>query len=231
LKVQNLPPFVLKRSEAFIGVMIDDLVTKEADEPYRLLTSRAEYRLLLRQDNADLRLTEKGRQIGLVDDRRWNLFKTKLSMLEETTRCLQQTTFTPADTEVANFLSSKTSAPLRDRISLWEMLRRPELGIQDFVERGWLAKSGHEILEQLEIQAKYAGYINKQLEQVQRFERMENKRIPPDIAYHEVYSLSNEARQKLEEIRPGSLGHASRISGVTPADINILLIFLEKRRN
>ena len=231
LKVQHREPFILKRSEAFIGVMIDDLVTKEADEPYRLLTSRAEYRLLLRQDNADLRLTEKGKQLGLVDDYRWSLFQTKLKMLEEVTQALKLTTFTPADTEVEKFLAAKTSAPLRDRISLWEMLRRPELTIQDFVEQGWLKTSGHEILEQLEIQAKYEGYINKQKEQVQRFERMENKRIPADIDYHGVYSLSNEARQKLKEIRPQSIGHASRISGVTPADINILLIFLEKRRN
>jgi len=231
LRVQHREPFILKRSEAFIGVMIDDLVTKEADEPYRLLTSRAEYRLLLRQDNADLRLTEKGKQLGLVDDYRWKLFQTKLKLLEEATQALKTTTFTPADTEVEKFLIGKASALLRDRISLWEMLRRPELTIQDFVEQGWLKTSGHEILEQLEIQAKYEGYINKQKEQVQRFERMENKRIPADIDYHGVYSLSNEALQKLKEIRPQSIGHASRISGVTPADINILLIFLEKRRN
>ena len=231
LRVQHREPFILKRSEAFIGVMIDDLVTKEADEPYRLLTSRAEYRLLLRQDNADLRLTEKGKQLGLVDDYRWKRFQTKLKLLEEVTQALKTTTFTPADTEVEKFLIGKTSALLRDRISLWEMLRRPELTIQDFVEQGWIKTSGHEILEQLEIQAKYEGYINKQKEQVQRFERMENKRIPADIDYHGVYSLSNEALQKLKEIRPQSIGHASRISGVTPADINILLIFLEKRRN
>ena len=231
LKVQHREPFILKRSEAFIGVMIDDLVTKEADEPYRLLTSRAEYRLLLRQDNADLRLTEKGKQLGLVDDYRWSRFQTKLKLLEEVTQALKRTTFTPADAEVEKFLAAKTSAPLRDRISLWELLRRPELTIQDFIEQGWLKTSGIEILEQLEIQAKYEGYINKQKEQVLRFERMESKRIPADIDYHGVYSLSNEARQKLKEIRPQSLGHASRISGVTPADINILLIFLEKRRN
>ncbi len=231
LNVQHREPFILKRSEAFIGVMIDDLVTKEADEPYRLLTSRAEYRLLLRQDNADLRLTEKGKQLGLVDDYRWSLFQTKLNLLEQVTQALKLTNFTPADAEAEKFLAAKTSAPLRDRISLWEMLRRPELTIQDFVEQGWLKTSGIEILEQLEIQAKYEGYINKQKEQVLRFERMESKRIPADIDYHGVYSLSNEARQKLKEIRPESLGHASRISGVTPADINILMIFLEKRRN
>lgn len=231
LKVQQREPFVLKRSEAFIGVMIDDLVTKENDEPYRLLTSRAEYRLLLRQDNADLRLTEKGRQIGLVDDYRWEIFQTKNKILEHTAQVLKQTTYTPADAEVEKYLIGKDSTPLRDRISLWEMLRRPEVSIKDFVKQGWLEDTGGEILEQMEIQAKYEGYINKQREQVQRFERMENKSIPADINYTDVYSLSNEARQKLEEIRPQSIGQASRISGVTPADINILMIFLEKRRN
>jgi len=230
LKVQKREPFILKRSEAYIGVMIDDLVTKDADEPYRLLTSRAEYRLLLRQDNADLRLTDKGRQIGLVDDYRWGLFQDKKELLKGQTQVLQTTTFTAADTDVVNYLVEKDSAPLHDRISLWELLRRPELKIADFIEREWIQPLRPEILEQLEIQAKYEGYINKQKEQVQRFERMESKQIPEDINYDEVYSLSNEAVQKLKEIRPQSIGHASRISGVTPADINILLIFLEKKR-
>jgi len=230
LKVQQREPFVLKRSEAYIGVMIDDLVTKEADEPYRLLTSRAEYRLLLRQDNADLRLTDKGRQIGLVNDYRWGLFQAKKDLLKDQTKVLQMTTYTAADTEAVNYLVEKESAPLHDRISLWELLRRPELKIADFVEREWIQTLKPDILEQLEIQAKYEGYINKQKEQVQRFERMESKQIPEDINYDEVYSLSNEAVQKLKEIRPLSIGQASRISGVTPADINILLIFLEKKR-
>ncbi len=231
LKVQQKEPLILKRSEAYIGVMIDDLVTKETDEPYRLLTSRAEYRLLLRQDNADLRLTEKGRQIGLVDDYRWELFKAKKERLEAGIKFMQQTTFTPADQEVEQYLTSKDSGPLRDRTSLWEMLRRTEVKIEDFVQQGWLYETQPEILEQIEIQAKYEGYISKQKEQVLRFERLESKQIPPDINYGEVYSLSNEAVQKLKEIRPESIGHASRISGVTPADINILLINMEKRRN
>ncbi|PKM78754.1 MAG: tRNA uridine-5-carboxymethylaminomethyl(34) synthesis enzyme MnmG [Firmicutes bacterium HGW-Firmicutes-15] len=231
LWVQKREPLILKRSEAYIGVMIDDLVTKEADEPYRLLTSRAEYRLLLRQDNADLRLTEKGRQIGLVDEHRWSLFEAKKKRLEAGTQFLQKTTFTPADSEVEKYLTSKETAPLRDRTSLWEMLRRTEVKIEDYVEQGWIQENQPEILEQMEIQAKYEGYINKQQEQVLRFEKMESKQIPEDINYDEVYSLSNEAVQKLKEIRPQSIGHASRISGVTPADINILLINLEKRRN
>ncbi|MEA4925257.1 MAG: tRNA uridine-5-carboxymethylaminomethyl(34) synthesis enzyme MnmG [Syntrophomonadaceae bacterium] len=231
LKVQHREPFILKRSEAFIGVMIDDLVTKEADEPYRLLTSRAEYRLLLRQDNADLRLTEKGRNIGLVDDYRWNRYQTKVKLLAEAVQELQNTTFTPADIEVERYLAERFSAPLRDRVSLWEMLRRPEINLADFAGRGWIKSYDYEILEQVEIQAKYEGYINKQKEQVLRFEKMENKPIPGDIDYDQVPSLSNESLQKLKAIRPQSIGHASRISGVTPADINILLIFLEKRRN
>ncbi|MDD4171226.1 MAG: tRNA uridine-5-carboxymethylaminomethyl(34) synthesis enzyme MnmG [Syntrophomonas sp.] len=231
LKVQNREPFILKRSEAYIGVMIDDLVTKAVDEPYRLLTSRAEYRLLLRQDNADLRLTEKGRQLGLVDDYRWSLFQAKRAALEEATRVMQRTTFTPANAEVGQYLAAKKTAPLHDRISLWELLRRPEVKINDFIERGWMPSSDSEILGQLEIQSKYEGYINKQREQVQRFERLESKKLPVDINYDEVYSLSNEALQKLKEIRPESIGQASRIAGVSPADINILWIYLEKRRN
>ncbi|MCX5780864.1 MAG: tRNA uridine-5-carboxymethylaminomethyl(34) synthesis enzyme MnmG [Firmicutes bacterium] len=230
LKVQHRDPFILKRSEAYIGVMIDDLVTKDADEPYRLLTSRAEYRLLLRQDNADLRLTAKGRQLGLVDDYRWSLFLAKKEILAEKMQVLQTTSFTPADAETEEYLTQKGSAPLRDRVSLWELLRRPEIKIADFLERGWIEIGNPAIVEQLEIQAKYEGYIQKQQEQVERFERMENKAIHFDIDYDQVYSLSNEALQKLKAVRPQSIGHASRISGVTPADINILLIFLGKQR-
>lgn len=230
LKVQGREPFILKRSEAYIGVMVDDLVTKEIDEPYRLLTSRAEYRLFLRQDNADLRLTEKGRQIGLVDDRRWRIFQEKKRMIAEGINELKQTTFTPVDSDMSEFLARKKSAALKDRISLWELLRRPEIGIRDFVLSGFIDESDVDVLEQMEIQSKYEGYINKQIEQIRRFEKLENKPIPEDINYKDVYGLSNEAVQKLEKIRPASIGQASRISGVNPADINILLIFLEKNR-
>lgn len=231
LKVQRREPFILKRSDAYIGVLIDDLVTKHAEEPYRMLTSRAEYRLLLRQDNADLRLTEKGRHIGLVDDLRWDIFNYKKARLEKGTRHLQNTTFTPADGAMNGFLASSTSASLRDRTSLWELLRRPEIKISDLIGQGWMEADQAEIMDQIQIQCKYEGYINKQRDQVRRFEKMESKPIPVDIDYDQVYSLSNEAVQKLKEIKPRSIGHASRISGVTPADINILLIALEKRRN
>lgn len=230
LKVKDKEAFILKRSEAFIGVLIDDLITKEIEEPYRLLTSRAEYRLLLRQDNADLRLTEKGRALGLVTDYRWNVFQQKKAILDELIRFMQSHTHTPADKEIALFLAEKGSAPLRDRISLWELLRRPEISIKDFCDLGLLKIQDIDIMEQIEIQAKYEGYINKQNEQVMRFEKMDNKLLPADIDYQEVYGLSNEARQQLEKVRPVSIGQALRVSGINPADINVLLIFLEKKR-
>ncbi|MBO8159689.1 MAG: tRNA uridine-5-carboxymethylaminomethyl(34) synthesis enzyme MnmG [Thermosyntropha sp.] len=230
LKVKEKEPLILKRSEAYIGVMIDDLVTGDIDEPYRLLTSRAEYRLILRQDNADLRLTEIGRKIGLVNDYRWRIFCEKKEILEKEIERLKETTFTPADEEMAEFLTGKDTAPLRDRVSLWEILKRPEIKIKDLVEEGLVDDNDLDILEQLEIQSKYEGYIKKQEEQIKKFEKMENRAIPEDIDYSEVFGLSNEAVQKLNEIRPVSIGQASRISGVNPADINVLLIFLEKKR-
>jgi len=209
---------------------VDDLITGDIDEPYRLLTSRAEYRLLLRQDNADLRLTEKGRKIGLVSDERWTAYNEKKNILEHEIGVLKERSYTPADQEMSVFLQSLGSADLKDRISLWELLRRPEIGIQDYIRMGWLNQQDEDILEQLEIQSKYEGYIKKQEEQVRRFEKMESKLIPPDIDYDEIFGLSNEARYKFKQIRPESIGQASRVFGINPADINILLIFLEKKR-
>ncbi len=230
LKVQEKEPMILKRSEAFIGVLVDDLITGDIDEPYRLLTSRAEYRLLLRQDNADLRLTEKGREIGLVSDERWQAYNEKKNILEHEIRALREHSYTPADIEMTNFLQSQGSAALKDRISLWELLRRPEIGIQDYIRMGWLNQQDEDILEQIEIQSKYEGYIKKQEDQVRRFEKMESKLIPSNIDYDEIFGLSNEARHKFKQIRPESIGQASRVFGINPADINILLIFLEKKR-
>jgi tRNA uridine 5-carboxymethylaminomethyl modification enzyme len=229
LKVQKKPAFVLKRSEAYIGVLIDDLVTKEADEPYRLLTSRAEYQLLLRQDNADLRLTEKGREIGLVSDERWQKFMSKKEQLDELRSLLEKTTFTPADSIITDYLEEIGSAIIRDRVSMWELLRRPEVTMADFIELGIIEQPKKEIMEQLEIQSKYEGYINKQQEQVKRFEKLESKSIPEGIEYKEMKTLSSEAIQKLTQFKPETIGQASRIAGVTPADINILLIFLKKQ--
>ena len=230
LKVQEKEPLILKRSKAFIGVLVDDLITGDIDEPYRLLTSRAEYRLLLRQDNADLRLTEKGRKIGLVSDERWMAYNEKKNILEHEIGVLKEQSYTPADQEMSDFLKSLGSANLKDRISLWELLRRPEIGIEDYIRMGWVNQQDEDILEQLEIQSKYEGYIKKQEEQVRRFEKMESKLIPPDIDYDEIFGLSNEARYKFKQIRPESIGQASRVFGINPADINILLIFLEKKR-
>ena len=230
LKVQEKQPLILKRSEAFIGVLVDDLITGDIDEPYRLLTSRAEYRLLLRQDNADLRLTEKGRTIGLVSDERWTAYNEKKNVLEHEIGVLKERSYTPADQEMSDFLQSLGSAGLKDRISLWELLRRPEIRIEDYIRMGWLNQQDEDILEQLEIQSKYEGYIKKQEEQVRRFEKMESKLIPADIDYDEIFGLSNEARYKFKQIRPESIGQASRVFGINPADINILLIFLEKKR-
>jgi len=230
LKVQDEEPLILKRSEAYIGVLIDDLITGDIDEPYRLLTSRAEYRLLLRQDNADLRLTEKGRKTGLVSDERWRIFNERKNTLEREKEVLKNQTYTPADQDMSAFLAAKNSAALKDRFSLWEILRRPEISIRDFTAMGLIDECDEDILEQLEIQSKYEGYIRKQEEQVKRFEKMEGKLIPGDIDYDEIFGLSNEARQKLKMIRPESIGQASRVSGINPADINVLLIFLEKKR-
>lgn len=230
MKVLDREPLMLKRSQAYLGVMIDDLTTKEMDEPYRLLTSRAEYRLLLRQDNADLRLTEIGRQLGLVSDERWRIFQEKRDLLERETQRLRDYQATPSDTVVGMLLNKKGSTALKDRTSLWELLRRPQLEIEDYVEAGLLPEHDLDILEQLELQAKYEGYINKQHEQVKRFEKMESRLIPADLNYEDVHGLSNEARQKLGQFQPVSVGQASRIAGVSPADINVLLIYLEKER-
>ncbi len=230
LKVLGGEALILKRSQAYLGVMVDDLVNKDNDEPYRLLTSRAEYRLLLRQDNADLRLTNIGREIGLVDDQRWEVFNRKLEQLEEIRQELEQTSFTPADSAMASFLAEHNSAGLKDRLSLWELLRRPEIGMEQLVEQGWIKPAPPDILEQMEIQSKYEGYINKQREQVKKFEKLEQRLIPEDIDYQKVFGLSNEALQKLQTIRPRSIGQASRISGVNPADINVLFVNLEKAR-
>lgn len=230
LYVQEREPLVLKRSEAFIGVLIDDLVTKEHEEPYRLLTSRAEYRLLLRQDNADFRLTPRGRQIGLVSNRRWDIYQQKAARFATVKDTLKNTTVTPADNQITRLLAYKQSTPLKDRLSYWELLRRPEIRIADLLPILNQEIDDETVVEQLEIQAKYEGYINKQQDQIRRNEKMENKRIPIDLDYQQIYGLSNEARQSLLKVRPASIGQASRISGVSPADISILLIALEKQR-
>ncbi len=226
--VNEKEPFILKRSEAYIGVLVDDLITKGTQEPYRILTSRAEYRLLLRQDNADLRLTEMGRQIGLVTDQRYQVFLERVRLIEETRAWLQGTKLTPTKT-VQGYLDSIGSAPLKGGVSLEELLRRPELTISHLVEltereQGVLP----EIAGELETQIKYAGYLQRQETHVARMERLENKRIPEEMDYDRSRGLSREAKEKLKMVMPGTLGQASRIPGVTPADVSVLWVELER---
>lgn len=230
LKIKKQPPFILKRSEAYIGVLIDDLVTKGTNEPYRMLTSRAEYRLLLRQDNADLRLTPKGWKIGLVTPERYTRLQEKKEQLSRVMAYLHNKIITPGIKEIEEFLKKQASAPLSKSISLYELLKRPEINYQLLVQEGLAASLDREIREQVDLQIKYAGYIKKQLAQIAKFDKLETKKIPADLNYTQIKGLSHEAVQKLSEMRPLSLGQASRISGVSPADISVLLLFLEKRR-
>jgi tRNA uridine 5-carboxymethylaminomethyl modification enzyme len=219
---------VLSRSDAYIGVLIDDLVTKGTNEPYRLLTSRAEYRLLLRHDNADLRLTEVGYQIGLISSERYERFMKKKQAIEEEKNRLHDLRLKP-NQEVQALIKSVGGSELKDGIRASDLLKRPEM-TYEHIET--LAKSeielDHEIKEQVEIQIKYEGYIEKSLQQVERLKKMENKKIPENIDYDAINGLATEARQKLKKIHPLSLAQASRISGVNPADISILLVYLEQ---
>ncbi len=229
LKIQGKEPLILKRSDAYIGVLIDDLVTKGTNEPYRLLTSRAEYRLLLRHDNADLRLTEMGHEIGLVDDAHYDTYLEKKAMIEAEMKRLEGIRLKPKQ-EIQDFLESKNSATLKDGILASDLLRRPELSYQDvaqFTELGDLEVPRY-VYEQVEIQIKYAGYIKKANDKVEKLKRMEAKRIPDNIDYTKVNSLATEAVQKLEKIRPETIAQASRISGVNPADISILMVYIEQ---
>ena len=227
-KVKGLEPLVLDRSQAYIGVLIDDLITKGTNEPYRMMTSRAEYRLLLRQDNADLRLTEIGHEIGLISEERYQqLLYKKFQIKEEINRLIDTTV--GASEKVQTFLKSHKSTPLQSGSTLAELLKRPELSYDLLNEiddnRPELPR---DVTEQVNIELKYEGYINRQMRQVDQFIKLETKKIPDNIDYHDVYSLRKEAEQKLSEIRPASVGQASRISGVSPADISVLLVYLEK---
>lgn len=225
-KVQDKEPVVLDRSQGYIGVLIDDLVTKGTNEPYRLLTSRAEYRLLLRHDNADLRLTPIGYDIGLIPQERYERFLDKKERVEREIVRLQETKVKPV--EVNHILEQYQSAPIVDGSNLLVLMRRPELDYS-FVDQVLPSPEAldADMKEQVEIQIKYAGYIEKQLLHVERLQKMEKKKMPEDINYNEIHGLAMEARQKLTKIRPISLGQASRIAGVTPADISILLVYLE----
>jgi tRNA uridine 5-carboxymethylaminomethyl modification enzyme len=226
-KAKGLEPVIISRSQGYIGVMIDDLVTKGTNEPYRLLTSRAEYRLLLRHDNADLRLTPLGYEIGLISEERYQRFLKKKQLVEAELERLKETKFRP-DEQVQAMLASVGSAPITNAVDGLTLLRRPEV---TYAHLEALSPSPYDLTddmkEQVEIQTKYTGYIEKQLQQVERLAKMEKKRIPEDIDYYSIHGLATEARQKLDKIRPISIGQASRISGVTPSDLSILLVHLE----
>ena len=228
-KINGREPLVLRRDEAYIGVLIDDLVTKGTNEPYRMMTSRAEYRLLLRQDNADLRLTEKGRALGLVDDYRYGRFTEKRTALERTIAQLSGINIAPSEENNAKLLAMGT-VPLRSGSNLLELLRRKEITYGKLQQAFDLPVLHEQVAEQVEIHAKYEGYIAKQYQEVERALKLENKKIPGDIDYRAIKELSSEAAEKLDKVRPTSIGQASRISGVSPADVNVLMIALELKR-
>lgn len=230
MKLLGKDQLILDRSQAYIGVLIDDLVTKETHEPYRMMTSRAEYRLILRQDNADLRLTKIGYQIGLIEQSRYERLLEKEKMIQEEIKRLENTTVGSSES-VNAVLKQFDSTPLNSGTTLAELIKRPELNYDNIKEidkkRIELPK---EVTDQVTINIKYEGYITRQLRQVEQYKKLENKRIPEDIDYNEINSLRIEARQKLAQIRPISVGQASRISGVSPADISVLLVYLEQYR-
>ena len=228
LKLLGREPFVLERSQAYIGTLIDDLVTKGTNEPYRMMTSRSEYRLLLRQDNADLRLTPLGYKIGLISQERYDAFEKKRSLIDGEIQRLRKLVFPPSDT-VNEILANANSTQIKTGIHADELLKRPEItyaALEDAdTERKPLPR---DVCEQVEISIKYEGYINRQMSQAKQFSKLENKRLPKDIDYKKIEGLRIEAMQKLDKIRPLSLGQASRISGVSPADIAVLMIYLKQ---
>ena len=227
--VQGLEPVLISRSEGYIGVLIDDLVTKGTNEPYRIMTSRAEYRLLLRHDNADLRLTHKGYAAGLASPLRWQRTEQKQKQIEATLELLKQAILSPSSA-VQSRLRELGAAELRTGISAYDLLKRPNIGYADIRAELALPELSPEVVFQVEVMIKYEGYIKKQIEQVQRAATLEGKALPPDLDYTAIRGLSTEARQKLSAVRPVSVGQAARISGVSPADISLLLIYTEQMR-
>ena len=229
-KIKGQEPLILDRSESYIGVLIDDLVTKENREPYRMMTSRAEYRLLLRQDNADLRLTKLGYEVGLIPEDRYQRLLKKEKEIAEEIRRVEHTNIGGTE-KVQDFLTRHNSTTLKSGTTLGELIRRPELNYEILKEiDGKRPMLDWDVQEQVNIEIKYEGYIKRQKHQVEQFKKLENKKIPPEIDYDDVYSLRLEAKQKLKDYRPISVGQASRIAGVSPADISVLLVYLEKWR-
>ena len=231
LKIEGREPLILNRYEGFFGVLIDDLVTKGTNEPYRMLTSRAEYRLLLRQDNADLRLTEKGREAGLVDDERYAAFCARKEAIDAEIERLSHTTVSCNLQSIQDILAERGSAQLKHGLPAAELLKRPQITYDDLIAIGvGNAELADNVREQVEVQIKYEGYIKMQKDQVSRVEKIENKKLSEDLDYSQITGLRNEAKQKLNAIKPASVGQASRISGVSPADISVLLVYLEQQR-
>ncbi len=226
LKLEGKEPLIVKRNEAYIGVLIDDLVTKGVIDPYRLLTSRAEYRLLLRHDNADIRLRDYGYQVGLINEERYNKFLNKKREIEELTESLKKIKLTPKK-ETNEYLDSIGLPDLKDGYSLFNLVKRPEVKLEKLTK--YLEKEySNEIIEQVEINIKYEGYIKKALEEANKMVDLDNKKIPEDIDYDKIHNLASEAKQKLKQIRPTSIGQALRISGVNPSDISLIMVYIKK---
>ena len=229
-KIRGQSPFLLRRSDGYIGTLIDDLVTKGTNEPYRMMTSRSEYRLLHRQDNADQRLSAIGRELGLVSEEQYRRVLDKYAAVEQELHRLESTHVPPTE-DVNALLTGKGTAPIATGFSLAELVRRPQISYADTAPfdpgRPALPKA---VRQQVEIRLKYDGYIKRQLKQVEEFARMEEKKLPRDLDYAAIAGLRLEAREKLEKIRPENFGQASRISGVSPADISVLMVYMESRR-